>query len=196
LEIGKVVGSTDQIDYVVQVYGPGDVAAPPTPAQRAFGQFVSIPVDDANDLVGVVYSTQLFNPAYGTLGPRLSTEQELPVFSPDYLAETATIVGVAVVGWATQRRSTRTYFQGTPSLAAPLGAAATTLASEAVLDFHRPLGRVQLAYFPTLLARPSPPLVDLLCGILDRLIAAWPDERRRLNLIRQNLRWRSAIERR
>ena len=95
LEIGKVVGSNDQADYLVQVHGPGDVPIAPAPTEHAFGQFVEIPVDDANRLVGIIYTTQLFNPSYGALGPRLSTEQELPVFSPDYLAETATIVGVA-----------------------------------------------------------------------------------------------------
>ena len=83
MEIGRVVGSNDQLDYIVQVYGPGDVASPPRQSDRAFGRFVQIPVG-ADRLIGIVYTTQLLNPSYGTLGPRLSSERELPVFSPDY----------------------------------------------------------------------------------------------------------------
>jgi hypothetical protein len=36
-------------------------------------------------------------------------------------------------------------------------------------------------------------LPDLLCGILDLVAAAAPFDRPRLDVIRQNIRWRSAI---
>ena len=116
IEIGRVVGSNDQLDYVVQIHGPGDVAAPPRLADRAFGRFVQIPVG-ADRLVGIIYTTQLLNPAYGTIGPRLSTERALPVFSPDYLAETATVVGVTVIGTAHHHGKSVEYDQGTPTVA-------------------------------------------------------------------------------
>jgi hypothetical protein len=196
LEIGKVVGSNDQADYLVQVHGPGDVPIAPAPAEHAFGQFVEIPVDDANRLVGIIYTTQLFNPSYGALGPRLSTEQELPVFSPDYLAETATIVGVAIVGTARVGFGAVEFSQLTPGLAAALGAPVRQLPDDAVSAFHQPGGRLQLAYVARLLARPFPALPDLLCGILDRLGTAWPAERDRLAVVRQNIRWHAAVERR
>lgn len=193
-EIGRVVGSTDQVDYLVQVHNPADVPQPPDPRERAFGQFVEIPVDDDDRLVGVIYTTQLVNPSYGALGPRLSTEQELPVFSPDYLSETATIVGVSILGTARTTPRGVVYDQGTPVVAAAVDAAARLLPADDVIAFHRPDGRLRLAYFPRLLARPLPTLPDLLCSILDRLIAAFPDDRSRLLVARQNLLWRAAIE--
>lgn len=193
MEIGRVVGSNDHADYVVQVYGPAEMPEPPTPLDRAFGQFVEIPVDQHDRLIGVIYTTQLLNPEYGTLGPRLSTPQELPVFSPDYLAETATVVGVAVVGSVSNCGGRVVYDQRTPRLASNVDAAVSLLPDEQVTAFHRIDGHLGLAYFPRLLARPLPTLPDLLCAVVDRLIAAYPKERRRLELARQNIRWRAVV---
>jgi len=192
-EIGKVVGSNDHSDYIVQVHAPGEVETPPSPADRAFGQFVEIAVDERYRLIGVIYTTQLVNPAYGTLGPRLSTSEEIPVFSPDYLAETATLLGIAIVGTAGRDQNGLTWNQQTASLAADLDAPVRRLSRTDFLAFHRPAGHVQVAYFPRLLARPFPGLPDLLCSILDQLIAAFPDEAARLSVARQNIRWRATI---
>jgi len=194
MEIGRVVGSNDQSDYLVQVHAQGDVPAPPGPLDYAFGQFVSIPVENADHLVGVIYTTQLLNPSYGTLGPRLSTEGELPVFSPDYLAETATVVGVFALGIARGGDAGIQYDQGTPRIAPAVDVAVELLPEEEFEQFHRPGGRLRLAYFPRLLARPFPSLPDLLCAILDRLIARFPDDRAPLEVARQNILWRAAVE--
>jgi len=192
MEIGRVVGSSDQIDYVVQIHGPGDVATPPSLSDRAFGRFVQIPVG-VDRLIGVIYTTQLLNPAYGTLGPRLSTESELPVFSPDYLAETATIVGVVIVGTARHHDRVVEFDQVTPVDAPEIDAPVTVLSDPDFMAFHRPEGKLRLAYFPRLMARPSPILPDLLCGIVDLVAAAAPQDKPRLDVIRQSIRWRSAI---
>src|ERR1700693_2911588 len=121
MEIGRIVGSTDQTDYAIHVYVTGDGESPPNPAARGFGQFVGVPID-ADTLVGVIYTTVLVNPAYGALGPRLSTEQELPIFSPDYMPETATVVGVALVGTMRVDNGRVTYDQTTPAVASSLDA--------------------------------------------------------------------------
>jgi hypothetical protein len=192
MEIGRVVGSNDQLDYIVQVYGPGDVASPPRQSDRAFGRFVQIPVG-ADRLIGIVYTTQLLNPSYGTLGPRLSSERELPVFSPDYLAETATIVGVMILGTAHDGVRRAEYDQGTPIVSPEVDSPVSVLIDDEVIAFHRPDGRIRLAYFPRLLARPTPMLPDLLCGIIELLASVAPDDRPRLDVVRQNIRWRSAI---
>jgi hypothetical protein len=194
MEIGRVVASNDHADYVVQVYGPAEIPTPPTPLDRAFGQFVEIPVDDRDRLIGVIYTTQLLNPEYGTLGPRLSTPRELPVFTPDYLAETATLVGVAVVGSAHHATGRVDYDQRTPRLAANVDAEVTILTDDQLRAFHEVDGHLRLEYFPRLLARPFPALPDLLCGIVERLIADFPAERRRLEVARQNIRWRAAVQ--
>ncbi len=194
MEIGRVVGSNDHADYIVQVYGPAEIPSPPAPIDRAFGKFVEIPVDEHDRLIGVIYTTQLLNPEYGNLGPRLSTPQELPVFSPDYLAETATLIGVAVVGSAHRLGTETVYDQETPRLASNVGAPVALLSDDEILAFHQHNGRLRLAYFPRLQARPFPSLPDLLCEIVDRLIAAFPSDRRRLEVARQNIRWHAAVQ--
>jgi len=194
MEIGRVVGSNDQSDYLVQVNTHGEVPAPPDPHDRAFGQFVSIPFEGDGHLIGVIYTTQLLNPSFGTLGPRLSTEGELPVFSPDYLAETATLVGVFALGTARSGSIGLDFDQTTPRVAATIDAPVELLSDLEFQRFHQPGGRLRLAYFPRLLARPFPSLPDLLCVILDRLIARFPNDRPRLEVARQNILWRAAVE--
>ncbi|MHB8993576.1 MAG: hypothetical protein ACYC66_18295, partial [Chloroflexota bacterium] len=90
--LGKVAKSNSHVDYVVQVFAPGEVAEPPLPEDYAFGRFVRIADEGSSyELIGVIYDTLLLNPTYGTLGPRLSTEPALSTFSPDYLPETSTV---------------------------------------------------------------------------------------------------------
>ena len=71
---------------------------PPARENYAFGTFVRVELGNDRWLVGLVYDTMLFNPGFGRLGPRLSPEPELAVFSPDYLNEKATLVGITAVG--------------------------------------------------------------------------------------------------
>jgi hypothetical protein len=193
IEIGRVVASNDQTDYVVHVHGEGDVEAPPSVLDRAFGQFVAIPAGE-NRLIGIVYRTQLVNPAYGDLGPRLSTETEIPIFSPDYLRETATLVGVTILGTAWADETELKYDQHTSLLSPAIDAPVFALPDDEFVAFHRPAGRLRLEYFPRLLARPSPSVPDLLRGIVDRLVEAFPDDRPRLSVIRQSITWRAAIQ--
>ena len=191
-EIGRVVGSTDQTDYLVHVNASGDVAMPPGILDRAFGRFVAIPV--GNDrLIGIICRTQLINPAYGDLGPRLSSERELPIFSPDYLPETATIVGVTVVGTAWWSSGAARYDQQTARLTPAIDSPVYLLPDADVIAFHRPNGNLRLAYVPRLLARPAPTTPDLLVGIIDGLANAFPSERARLSVVRQSILWHAAM---
>ncbi len=99
--IGKIVRSESHVRYTCQIYGPGEVAAPPEPAAYGFGSFVRMPLRttlSAPDAaaaaprrcvppraragpalwaVGLIYDTLLVNPAFGTLGPRLSNEEQV-----------------------------------------------------------------------------------------------------------------------
>ena len=114
--LGSVVKSNSHTDYVVQIFAPGEVADPPQPEDYAFGQFVRIAVGDGRTyLVGVIYDTLLLNPTYGTLGPRLSSEPLRSTFAPDYMPETATVVGVAIVGWHWSAGENSYYRQGVPN---------------------------------------------------------------------------------
>ena len=123
--IGKIVKSDSHISYVCQIYGPREVEVEPGPADYAFGRFVRVAVrsvqnddpassldialgisqDPATYAVGVIYDTILLNPAFGSLGPRLSNETQVELFSPDYIAEKAVLIYVMILGMMELRRT-------------------------------------------------------------------------------------------
>src|SRR3954465_6084408 len=139
--IGKVVKSNTHVDYVCQVYNTNEMALCPQPADYCFGGFVSIQLDPAagaptggGQLIGVIYNTLLMNPDFGNLGPRLSPRDDLAVFTPDYLAETATLVGILALGWIDADGGCH---QGVPSLAATVNNPVYCLVDEGLRTFHQ-----------------------------------------------------------
>ena len=194
--IGKIVKSNTHIDYVCQVYNPGEIDAWPQPADYSFGTFVAIRLEEnglpGGQLIGVIYNTLLMNPDFGSLGPRLSPRQELEVFTPDYLAETATLVGIIAVGWITAAGDC---YQGVPALAATVNNPVYRLDDEELCRFHRNgCGELGLRYLPLLLAQNNPLVPPLLLNIVDRLMALFPDQRMQLTLMRNNLAWKSIVQ--
>ena len=195
--LGRVVKSNSHVDYVVQVFAPGEVADPPRPEDYAFGSFVRIMVDGRGDgIIGVIYDTLLLNPAYGTLGPRLSGEPQLTAFAPDYMPETATVVGVAIVGQGRGEGMEATYRQGVPAVATRVGSEVRLLTEDEFAAFHRGDGGPVVAYLPRLSAMWNPAMPELLNGVLTRLIAAYPDSSGTLEVLRSNLDWSARLPRR
>lgn len=199
--IGKVIKSNTHVDYLCQIYGPGEVDRPPAPAAYALGSFVRLPLNGEGDmfgpggssgeLIGVIYDTVLHNPEFGNLGPRLSSEPDLQVFTPDYLAEKVTLVGITTVGL---RAPDGTVTHGIPALAAQIDAVVTRLGDDEVRDFHRaPGGGVRLGYAPMLVAQGSPLARHLLLRIIDHLGALFPEEAARLSVLRAELAWQTMI---
>jgi hypothetical protein len=201
--IGKIVKSNTHVDYVCQVYGPNEVADGPQPSDYCFGGFVTIQLDDngaaqpdsgagrGEQLIGVIYNTLLLNPDFGNLGPRLSPREDVAVFTPDYLAETATLVGVLALGWVDGNHRPH---QGVPSLAATANSAVYRLTDEALRRFHEDdAGRLALRYAPLLLAQNNSLTMPLLINIVDRLGDFFPDQRGQLKLMRNNLAWKSVV---
>ena len=195
--LGRVVKSNSHVDYVVQIFAPGEVASPPRPEDYAFGSFVRIAVDGGDSLIGVIYDTLLLNPSYGTLGPRLSGEPERGTFAPDYLPETMTVVGVAVLGLRSETPRGIVYRQGVPPLAARVGAEAHLLSDSdsEFVAFHRGESGPVVAYLPRLAAMGNPAMPELLNGLLGRLIAAFPDNAATLSVLQTNLDWTSRLVR-
>jgi hypothetical protein len=190
--LGKIVKSNSHIDYVCQVFGRGEVDAPPSPADYSLGAFVAIPYDpSAGRLIGVIYNTLLLNPTFGSLGPRLSSTPDLEILSPDYLSETATLVGIIAIGWQAESGA---FHQGVPALAPPVNSIVEALTDDEVRAFHSvDEGSVALRYAPTLLGHNSPIVLPLLLTILDRLSALFPKQRDRLTVVRNNLAWKSIV---
>ena len=199
MRIGRIVKSNTHVDYVCQVDNPGEFASAPTPEDYAFGTFVRVGLGTesghgivgSNYLVGLIYSTILMNPEFGTLGPRLSPSADLEVFSPDYLREQATLVGVVAVGQVTPGGT----YQGVPRLAASVGAEVGTMSSEEVRSFHLASSGqgLSLAYAPLLLAQGDPLIPHLLLNVVNRLGDLFPDQARQLSVLRGNLAWKSAV---
>jgi len=188
--IGKVVKSNSHTDYVCQVYGPGEVDHPPTREDHAFGTFVRVELGRGHWLVGIIYDTQLVNPDFGRLGPRLSPQAELAVFSPDYLNEKATLVGIAAIG--TMRR-TGSAFQGVPEVAANADALVEQMAEDQVRVFHQHNPAIQLAYAPLLLAQGSPLVLHLLRKVVSFLIVLYPEHTQMLSVLRASLDWKAQL---
>jgi len=191
--VGKLVKSNFHTDYICQIYGPGEVETPPQPADYALGTFVRVPLArNAGHLVGLVYDTVLLNPDFGNLGPRLSPAPDLAVFSPDYLAEKATLVGITAVGTLTPDGIAT---HGVPSLAAQIDVLVERMDDDAIRRFHRSPGgnSVMLGYAPLLLAQGSPLSRHLLLHVVDRLTALFPDQEAHLSVLRGELAWQAII---
>ncbi len=206
MRIGKIVKSNTHVDYVCQVYGPGEIVSPPpAPEDYAFGTFVraGLSTDAAYSqvtseklspdsyLVGLIYSTILMNPEFGNLGPRLSPPADLEVFSPDYLREQATLVGVVAVGLVTSDGT----HQGVPRLAAAVDTEVEAMSADEVRDFHSsPSGDgLALAYAPLLLAQGDLLMPHLLLNVVNRLENLFPGQARQLAVLRGNLAWKTAV---
>lgn len=194
--IGKIVKSNTHVDYVCQVYGQGEIRTLPEPPDYSFGTFVSIRLDEngvpGGQLIGVIYNTLLMNPEFGNLGPRLSPRQELEIFTPDYLAETATLVGIIAVGWMDAQG---TYNQGVPALAATVNNPVHHMEEDEVVQFHRDSQqRLCLRYVPLLISQNNPLVPPLLINIVDRLVGHFPQQQAQLMLMRNNLAWKSIVQ--
>jgi hypothetical protein len=227
--IGKIVGSESHVRYICQIFGPGEVAAPPDPSAYAFGGFVRLPLRTAlaaSDVaaldprptaamrsdalmpapaqplwaVGFIYDTILVNPAFGTLGPRLSNDEQLAVFSPDYLAERAVLVSILVLGTMSgEGAPTGRVTHGVPALAPDLGAVVEPLTEAQVRAFHTfadmPQSRpyLHLGYLPHTVAQDHPLLPLAMLRTVERLEALLPENASLLAIVKRNLAWRLKV---
>ncbi|MFO7635017.1 MAG: hypothetical protein R6W76_20890 [Caldilinea sp.] len=194
--IGKIVKSNSHIDYVCQVYGFGETPQPPAPEDYSFGAFVAAELETNGGggatLVGLIYNTLLMNPEFGSLGPRLSPRNEVEIFSPDYLAETATLLGVIGIGWFDMAGRAH---QGVPALAATVNCPVRLLGDDEVSAFHADAGgQPQLRYAPQLLAQNHALVAPLLLSVIDRLGELFPASRSRLTVMRNNVAWKSIVQ--
>jgi len=194
--IGKIVKSNSHVDYVCQVYVFGEVPQPPDPADYGFGAFVAAELepDGAGSprLIGLIYNTLLMNPEFGSLGPRLSPRAEVEVFSPDYLAETATLLGIIGIGWVDGDGGCH---QGVPTLAATVNCPVHLLDDDEIARFHaNGSGQPQLRYASLLLAQNNALIAPLLLSVIDRLGALFPASRSRLAVMRNNVAWKSIVQ--
>ena len=189
--VGKIVSSNSHVEYLCQVYGAGEVDPAPEPADYGFGTFVALEQADGGHLVGVIYDTTLVNPEFGSMGPRLSPQEDLHVFSPDYLSERVTLVGIVALGAMDGDGATR---QGVPSVATSIDAPVRRLAPDEIRAFHHCEGGLRLAYLPMLAGMRSPLAPYLMLDVIATLSRLFPEEASRLALLGDHLAWRARVE--
>ena len=228
MNIGKIVKSDSHINYVCQIHGPLEFDQQPDPADYAFGRFVRIAIrseqSDDHDVslqltpgkrsesqkhaVGVIYDTILVNPAFGSLGPRLSSETQVELFSPDYISEKAVIIYVMVLGMIEQRltpggeREILSVMHGVPLLSLELGSVVETMTDDEVCVFHyfsdpEPTTKGQylhMGYLPHIIAQRSSLLPMVTLRIIDQLERLFPHNLALLSIVKRNFAWRLKVE--
>jgi len=235
ISIGKIVRSESHVRYTCQVYGPGEVAVPPEPADYAFGSFVRLPLRASSaraldaplagppsadvvafslppgsreghaDLtaIGLIYDTILVNPAFGTLGPRLSNDEQVALFSPDYLSERAILISVLLLGTMAGGDKAPHVLHGVPALAPDLGAEVSVLPEAAVRAFHsfadagapggaRPY--LHMGYLPHAIAQDNPLLPLAMLRTIERLERLFPENAALLSIVKRNFAWRLKVQ--
>jgi len=228
VNIGKIVKSTSHINYVCQIYGPLEIETVPDVVDYGFGHFVRVAVpsrcsdlacqrqetdqsvneESSSYVVGVIYDTQLLNPTFGSLGPRLSTETQVEVFSPDYLSEQAVLVHLIMLGMVEQRRSsnglvTIQIVHGVPSFPLELNSSVETMMDEDVHRFHlfddqghaeNKHDYLHMGYLPHLIAQQNSLIPLVILRIIDQLEQLFPHHRTLLSILKRNFAWRLKVE--
>jgi len=238
--IGKIVKSESHINYVCQIFGPNEANERPRPEDYAFGRFVRVAIrseqpDDmygsldslsdydsrasqkpATCAIGVIYDTILMNPAYGVLGPRLSNETQVELFSPDYISEKAVLIYVMILGvieqieQEAQDEQTASHLssimQGVPLLSLELDSKVETMTDEEVAAFHffsDPTGAslqgdgrpyLHMGYLPHVISQRNSLLPMVALRIIDQLERLFPQNLALLSIVKRNFAWRLKVE--
>lgn len=226
--IGKIVKSYSHINYACQIYGPGEVEMEPGPVDYAFARFVRValrtvlPFDfeakrrtthDKNNqpasyAVGIIYNTTLLNPTFGSLGPRLSNEAQVEIFSPDYLSEKAVFVHIMLLGTVEQHKLSSgevkvLVVQGIPLPALELGSEVEAMTDEEMRTFHlfkdeeeadSGIEYLHMSYLPHLIAQRGSLIPMAMLHIIDQLERLFPQNLTLLSIMKRNFAWRLKVE--
>lgn len=226
MSIGKIVKSDSHISYICQIHGPREVEVEPAPVDYAFGRFVRIairsePENEEQKLmdralgidyaprtfaIGVIYDTILQNPAFGSLGPRLSNETQVELFSPDYVSEKAVLIYIMVLGLLVQQLTPTGHFEvlsvahGVPPLSLELDSEIETMNDEEVRAFHLFSNRpeedpyLHMGYVPHIIAQRNSLLPLVTLHIIDQLEKLFPRNLSLLSIVKRNFAWRLKVE--
>lgn len=192
MKVGSIVASTSHLEYMCRIYGELEVREVPDRSDYAAGQFVTIHLDALGDtsLIGLIADTILINPDYGRYGPRLSTGDELEVFSPDSLRERGVAAVVQILGFNHGPQISH----GVPRWTAEVGSAVSTLDRQQRIAFHRDAqGHFVMGYLPRLTELNNPIVSNILLHTLDDLTPAFPDQAALVRLFRSNLAWQTRV---
>lgn len=150
--------------------------------------------EDTEYAVGIIYNSQLINPDYDRLGPRLSSPVEMnAVFSPDLLNEQGVLVGVLLVGWQNADGTPR---QGIPRTVIPVNSDIVTMEDGVVSRFHQDSsGRIAIHYYSHVMTHARQFAQQLLLAVLDQLQSvSSSDLISEIELLRRTLNWQLVFQ--
>jgi len=203
VEIGCIVHSNNHMDYVVEVYRERDRNRPPEKNEYAFGQpvYVQQTVEDEDYVVfGVVYDTQIVDPDQGRAGPRLAAEKQ-EVFTPGYVQEKQTVLGVAFLGYATVKDDDAgirilDVSHEMPPWTLEVDMIVREVGDEAFLRLHTVDGKLKIGYYQRLLNVSDSFGAEVSLSILERLRKTTDTEADdMLDVLERNIRWQSTSDR-
>jgi hypothetical protein len=192
MKIAKIVSSNSHIDYVGRVIDSLDTGEPPTAEDFGFAQFVSLPLEDETEIIGVIYNSMLVNPDYASFGPRLSPKPELGSFSPDYLNEQGFLIGILLLG---SKDKNEKITHGVPRRVVPAGQDVYKIEANEVKRFHTDQSDcLQIHYYSQVVAHAGLFAVPLLEAVIEELALGCTDsDRQRLGVLKQTLAWQRTL---
>lgn len=197
MRLGKVVKSNSHCDYLVEVDDSFGVAEPPQPEDYGFGSFVKFEdLDGRHWAVGIVYNSQLFNPMFLNMGPRLSSEPD-PLFTPDLIQETRTLLGVVLIGTLVTPAKQPYGQHGIPRMVVPVNTPVVRMTAAEIHQFHlNENQQPQFCYYSLLLRYGGSFATHLTQQVLDDLADRQlfqGSEQRALEMLCKELSWRNTM---
>jgi len=151
MRLGKVVKSNSHCDYIVELDDDRSRVDAPKAEDYGFGCFVKLDGSDRHWAIGLVYNSQLFNPMFLNMGPRLSSEPD-PVFTPDLISETRTLLWTVLIGTLEQQHGAAYGIHGIPKVVVPANTPVYKMTQDEIYRFHLNQNqRPQFCYYGHLL---------------------------------------------
>jgi hypothetical protein len=203
MRLGKVVKSNSHCDYVVELDDQTSRSFSPQPDDYGFGSFVRLDAGDRQFdpdarhwAVGLIYNSQLFNPMFLNMGPRLSSDPD-PVFTPDLITETRTLLWVVLIGQFEMYQGQTYGVHGIPKVVVPFNTHVCKLSEAEIHRFH--LNRQeqpQFCYYSHLLRCGGTFAAQLTEQVLQEVSASGlftGADRRALEILCKELAWKNTM---
>ncbi|MGB8702086.1 MAG: hypothetical protein WCD18_21930 [Thermosynechococcaceae cyanobacterium] len=189
-----MVKSNSHCDYIVQLDDEMEVSRPPTADDYGFGSFVKLETPDRHWAVGLIYNSQLFNPAYLNTGPRIVSEPD-PFFTPDLIRETRTLLWTILIGNLTYEGDRLYGYQGIPTVVVPVNTPVASMSDAEVYAFHRNLERQsQFCYYSHIMRSAGLFASQLVEQVLSQVSPLFEgSDRRALDILRKELSWKHTM---
>ncbi len=196
VRLGKIVKSNSHCDYIVEVDDEKSHDSPPKPDDYGFGSFVKLESKGRHWAVGLIYNSQLFNPMFLNMGPRLSSEPD-PIFSPDLIYETRTLLGTVLIGTFVKQNGESYGIHGIPRVVVPVNTVVYRMTQDEIYRFHlNREQRPQFCYYSHLLKCGGMFAAQLTQQVLTELIDSnlfSGADQRALSILCKELSWKTTM---